>query len=105
MTIPKIVREVLAHLGWRQAMTNELSVLHNNGTWALVPLLLGKSIVGCRWVFTIKVGLDGTIDRLKARLVAKRLYSNFWVVLWRYFFPVAKMTSIRLLIAMATLQH
>ena len=57
--------------GWRQAMADELSALHNSGTWELVPLPSGKSVVGCRWVFAIKVGPDGTIDRLKARLVAK----------------------------------
>ncbi|RVW97625.1 Retrovirus-related Pol polyprotein from transposon RE2 [Vitis vinifera] len=31
----------------------------------------GKSIVGCRWVYAVKVGPDGQVDRLKARLVAK----------------------------------
>ena len=71
VTIPKTVRDALAHPGWRQAMTDELSALHNSGTWELVPLPSGKSVVGCRCVFAIKVGPDGTIDRLKARLVDK----------------------------------
>jgi len=71
VTIPKTVHEALAHPGWRQAMTNELCALHKYGTWELVPLSLGKSVVGCRWVFVIKVGLDGIIDRPKPRLVAK----------------------------------
>ena len=30
-----------------------------------------KKAIGCRWVFTVKVNLDGSIARLKARLVAK----------------------------------
>jgi len=71
VTIPKTVREALAHPSWRQAIIDELSALHNSATWELVPLLYEKSVVGCRWVFAIKVGPDGTIDRLKARLVAK----------------------------------
>ena len=37
----------------------------------LVSLPPGKSTVGCRWVYTVKVGPDGQVDRLKARLVAK----------------------------------
>ena len=45
--------------------------LHSTGTWDLVPLPAGKSPVGCRWVYTVKIGLDGRVDRLKARLVAK----------------------------------
>ncbi|RVW95818.1 Retrovirus-related Pol polyprotein from transposon RE2 [Vitis vinifera] len=57
--------------GWRQAMVDEMAALHSNGTWDLVVLPSGKSTVGCRWVYTVKVGPDGQVDRLKARLVAK----------------------------------
>ena len=46
MTIPKTVCDALAHPSSRQAMTDELSALHNSGTWELVPLPFGKSIVG-----------------------------------------------------------
>jgi len=52
-------------------MLDEMNALQNNGTWELVPLLSRKSVVGCRWIFTIKVGPNGTIDPLKVRLVAK----------------------------------
>ena len=52
-------------------MVEEMVALHSIGTWDLVPLLAGKSSVGCRWVYTVKIGLDGRVDRLKARLVAK----------------------------------
>jgi len=58
-------------------MLDEISGLHNSGTWKLVPLPSRKSVVGCKWVFTIKVGPDGTIDRLKARFVAKG-YTQFF---------------------------
>ncbi|RVW91956.1 Retrovirus-related Pol polyprotein from transposon RE1 [Vitis vinifera] len=57
--------------GWRQAIVDEMAALHSNGTWDLVVLPSGKSTVGCRWVYTVKVGPDGQVDRLKARLVAK----------------------------------
>lgn len=30
-----------------------------------------KKLVACRWVFTIKYKADGTLERYKARLVAK----------------------------------
>ncbi|RVW76641.1 Retrovirus-related Pol polyprotein from transposon TNT 1-94 [Vitis vinifera] len=63
--------EALSHPGWRQAMVDEMAALHSNGTWDLVVLPSGKSTVGCRWVYAVKVGPDGQVDRLKARLVAK----------------------------------
>ncbi|RVW50236.1 Retrovirus-related Pol polyprotein from transposon RE1 [Vitis vinifera] len=54
-------------------MVDEMAALHSNGTWDLVSLPPGKSTVGCRWVYTVKVGPDGQVDRLKARLVAKAM--------------------------------
>ena len=52
-------------------MVDEMAGMHSNGIWDLVSLPPGKSTVGCRWVYTVKVGPDGQVDRLKARLVAK----------------------------------
>ncbi|RVW35568.1 Retrovirus-related Pol polyprotein from transposon RE1 [Vitis vinifera] len=43
-------------------MVDEMTALHSNGTWDLVSLPPGKSTVGCRWVYIIKVGPDGQLD-------------------------------------------
>ncbi|RVW77215.1 Retrovirus-related Pol polyprotein from transposon RE1 [Vitis vinifera] len=48
--------------GWRQAMVDEMVALHSNGTWHLVVLPSGKSTVGCRLVYAVKVGPDGQLD-------------------------------------------
>lgn len=66
VSIPKIVQEALSHPGWRQAMIDVMQALETNQTWAFVPPPLGKSLAGCCWVFTIKVGPHGQIDWLKA---------------------------------------
>ena len=52
-------------------MVDEMAALHSTGTWDLVVLPVGKFQVGCHWVYTVKVGPDGQVDRLKALLVAK----------------------------------
>jgi hypothetical protein len=52
-------------------MDEELSTLHKTDTWDLVPLPPGKSVVDFRWVYKIKTNSDGSIERYKARLVAK----------------------------------
>lgn len=47
-------------------------VRYDHDSWELWKHLDGKEVVGCRWVFAIKYHLDIMIERLKARLVAKR---------------------------------
>ena len=71
VSLPKSVPEALSHPGWQAAMVEEMSALHSTRTWDLIPFPKGKSIVGCRWVYTVKVGPNGRIDRLKGRLVAR----------------------------------
>jgi len=105
ITYTKIVREALVHLGWRQAMTDELCALHNNGTCELVLLPLGKFVVGCKWVFTIKFGPDGTIDCLKAYLVVEGYTKIFWLDYGDTFSPTTKMIFVCLFIVMVALQQ
>ena len=69
--MPNKVFEAFAHPSWRSAMIEEMDALTDNGTWDLVRLLAGKKAISCRWVFTMKFNLDGSIARLKARFVAK----------------------------------
>ena len=71
ISLPNKVFEALAHPGWRNAIIEEMNALTDNGTWDLVRLPVRKKVIGCQWVFTVKVNPDGSIARLKARLVAK----------------------------------
>ena len=75
------------------------------GTWDLVRLPSGKSVVGCRWVYAIIVGPASTVDRLKARLVAKGYTHIFGLDYGDTFSPVAKMASVRFFIAMTALRQ
>ena len=64
-------QEALSHPGWRSAMIEEMDALDGNGTWNLVHLPTGKKVIGCRWVFAVKVNSDSSVARLKARLMVK----------------------------------
>jgi len=46
-----------------------MKALTSRGTWELVSAPIGAVVVGCRWVFTYRP--DGSVDRYKARLMAK----------------------------------
>ncbi|RVW34451.1 Retrovirus-related Pol polyprotein from transposon RE1 [Vitis vinifera] len=68
VSLPKSTHEALSHPGWRHAMVDEMAALHSNGTWDLVVLPSGKSTVGCRWVYAVKVGPDGQIASVRLLL-------------------------------------
>ncbi|KAA3461840.1 Retrovirus-related Pol polyprotein from transposon TNT 1-94 [Gossypium australe] len=55
-----------ANLGWQQSMVTEANALNANHTWDFLSLPPRKNVVGCRWVYIVKVSSDGKINRLKA---------------------------------------
>ncbi|PHT75654.1 hypothetical protein T459_19176 [Capsicum annuum] len=86
-------------------MIDKMSALHTSGTWEFVSLPAGKSTVGCRWIYTVKVSPNGQVDRLKARLVAKGYTQIFGLDYSDTFSPVTKITSVRLFLSMAVVRH
>ena len=52
-------------------MQNELQALAANKTWFVVPFPPGKHFIRCKWIYKLNFKSDGSIDRHKARLVAK----------------------------------
>lgn len=58
-------------------MDEEMRALEKNETWDLVGLPKGKTFVGCRWVFAVKHKVNSSIERYKAKLVAKGYTQTF----------------------------
>ena len=81
-------------------MDEEMQSLLKNQTGEVVPLPFGKNAVGCKWVHTKKHHADGTLERYKSRLIARGFTQSYGVDYFETFAPVAKMETIRILIAL-----
>jgi hypothetical protein len=42
-----------------------------NDVWDIVPRLEGKSMVTFKWIYKIKDATDGSVEKYKARFVAR----------------------------------
>ena len=63
-------------------MIEEMYAFIDNGTWNLVQLPIEKKVIGCRWVFIVKVNPDGLIARLKVVLSIKGMPRPIgWIIL------------------------
>jgi len=86
---------------WRYAMQEELKMIEKNNTWELVDRPSHKKAIGVKWVFRTKLNPDGSINKYKARLVAKGYAQMFGVDFSKTFAPVARLDTIRMLLALA----
>ena len=68
---PESYAEAAKDANWRAAMEEEMHALAENETWDLVDAPKGVKPIGCRWVYKVKYNTDGSVNRYKARLVAK----------------------------------
>jgi len=99
---PICFEQVVGNPKWDNAMDKEMTTLDANATRELVALLEDKKAIGCKWVYEVKHNANGFVSRYKTRLVAKGYAQTYGIDYEETYNPVAKITTVRAIIAMAT---
>ncbi|KAM0002197.1 putative RNA-directed DNA polymerase [Helianthus debilis subsp. tardiflorus] len=98
---PKFFGQAIRDPKWIDAMKAEIQALEQNQTWTLEDLPDGKRAIDSKWVYKIKYKPNGDIERYKARLVAKGFTQLEGIDFHDTFAPVAKLVTVRTLLAVA----
>ena len=68
---PTIFEEANTLQVWKEAMQEEYNSIIKNNVWEVVSRPTKKSIVSSKWIFKLKNAVDGSIEKYKARFVAR----------------------------------
>jgi hypothetical protein len=98
---PTCFEESIQRKEWANAMTEEYQSIMKNEVWEIVPRPKNKDVVSSRWLFKIKNVVDGSIEKYKARFVARGFSQKESIDYEETFALVARYTSIKTIIALA----
>ena len=86
---------------WKEAMQAEVESLENNDTWTFVDRPKDKNVLPGKWVYRVKYGADGQVDKYKARYVAKGYAQVEGIDFFETYAPTCKPETFRTLLAVA----
>jgi hypothetical protein len=86
---------------WQAAMQLEYDALISNGTWTLCPRPPHQNVIRNKWVYRIKKRADGSVERFKARVVAKGFEQQSGIDYTETFSPIIKASTIRVILVLA----
>jgi len=81
-------------------MVEEYSSIMVNDVWEVVPRPQDKSVAGSRWIYKVKYAADDSVEKYKARFVAKGYAQKEMIDYEETFAPVARYISIRIVISL-----
>ena len=85
-------------------MQAELEAMESNKTWSVCSLPEDKHTIGCKWVYKVKFNSNGSIERYKARSVAKGYTQQEGLDYLETFSPVAELVTVKVLLPLAAKQ-
>jgi len=102
---PKTVTAAMKDEGWNNAMHEEMDNYKEAQTWSLIPYTPDMHVLGCKWVFRTKLNADGSLDKLKARIVAKGYDQEEGIDYLETYSSVVRTATVRSVLHVATIMN
>lgn len=90
---------------WKEAIQQEIGQLLVNNTWKEGTPPEGANLISTKWVFTLKFNVDGTLERFKARLVARGFSQAYGIDYTETFAPTVRMATLRAFLAIVACEN
>ncbi|KAA0043630.1 Reverse transcriptase, RNA-dependent DNA polymerase [Cucumis melo var. makuwa] len=97
---PTYYHQAMNHQNWKKAMAEEIEAMERTNTWTIVSLPKNYHTVGSKWVYKVKYKQHGTVDRYKARLIAKGYNQQEGIDFSDTFSLVAKIVTVKIFLAL-----
>lgn len=113
VVVPRNVKEILKlpiaeQEAWLKSAKQEFKAQIDNDVWILIPITdvpLGRTPIRCRWIFRIKFNADGTIEKYKARIVAKGYEQIFGEDYHETYAPTVRYKSLKMVLALTCMHN
>ncbi|CAL1356412.1 unnamed protein product [Linum trigynum] len=106
LVVPTSYKQAEGNPLWEAAMQTEIDAVHANKTWTVVDGPPPEvPVIGCRWLYALKMTPQGEIERHRARIVAQGYSQEQGIDFDENFAPVAKMATVRTLLVVASVRR
>jgi hypothetical protein len=89
---------------WKEAVAKEIESLIGNRTWEEIVPPKGANLTTSKWVFTVKRKTDGSVERFKARLVARGFSQKHGIDFEDTFAPTVRHDTLRAFLAVVCME-
>ena len=105
LTYAKAVEDPVWEEMWKEAVKAELTALAVNSTWEEVVLPKNVNIITSKWVFKSKLHINGSLDKLKARVVARGFSQMHSIDYEDIFAPTVKFDILCIFLTLVALEN
>ena len=84
---------------WKEALDSELENLRSHGVYVCVPRPADVKVLDSNWAWRVKPADDGSVAKLKVRLVGRGFREIYGIHFYHTYAPVGKLATFRVMVS------